>query len=70
MNTQSTRKTTRIEREPMFNLERELRIRGFSNKTIKSYLLYNINFLKFVNKSPKSVVIEDIREYLDYQRKT
>ncbi len=29
---------TRIECNPMYNLERELKIRGFSHKTIKAYL--------------------------------
>ncbi|MDI6883506.1 MAG: tyrosine-type recombinase/integrase [Patescibacteria group bacterium] len=29
----------------MYNLERELKIRGFSRKTIKAYLHYNIKFL-------------------------
>jgi site-specific recombinase XerD len=68
MNTQFfKKKTTRRERDPLFNLKRELEIRGFSSKTIKSYLLYNTSFLKFVKKSPKSVNIEDIRKYLDYQ---
>ncbi len=66
MNTRIIRKTRRIERDPIFNLERELRIRGFSDKTIKSYLLYNINFLKFVKKSPKSVTTENIKKYLDH----
>jgi len=41
-------RTTRIERDPMFNLERELKIRGFSRKTIKAYLHYNRKFLNFV----------------------
>ncbi len=45
MNTQF--RTTRIEREPMYNLERKLKIRGFSYKTIKAYLYYNIKFLNF-----------------------
>ncbi len=40
-------RTTRIERDPMYNLERELKIRGFSSKTIKAYLYYNRKFLNF-----------------------
>ncbi len=52
MNT-SYRRTTVNSRDPLINLRRELRIRGFSNKTIKSYLLYNTNFLRFVKKSPE-----------------
>jgi hypothetical protein len=44
MNTPS--RTTRIERNPMYNLERELKIRGFSRKTIKAYLHYKNLALK------------------------
>jgi len=46
-------RTTRIERDPMFNLEREFKIRGFSYKTIKTYLHYNRKFLNSARKSPK-----------------
>jgi orotate phosphoribosyltransferase-like protein len=48
MNTPS--RTTRIERDPMYNLERELKIRGFSRKTIKAYLHYNRKFLNFLQE--------------------
>jgi len=64
MNTQS--RTTRIERDPMYNLERELKIRGFSRKTIKAYLYYNRKFLNFARKSPKEIANEDIKRYLEY----
>lgn len=57
-------KTTIQERDPLYNLERELKIRGFSPKTVKSYLLYNKLFLQYSQKSPKSVTNEDIRQYL------
>ena len=60
----TNKKTTTQERDPLYNLEQELRIRGFSPKTIKSYLLYNKLFLQFSQKSPKSVTNEDIRRYL------
>lgn len=36
-------RTTRIEREPMYNFEREFKIRGSNFKTIKVYLYYNKN---------------------------
>ena len=49
-------RTTRIERDPMYNLERELKIRGFSRKTIKAYLHYNRKFLSFARKSPKEII--------------
>lgn len=60
----ASRKTTTKERDPLYNLERELKIRGFSQKTVKSYLLYNRLFLQFSQKSPKSVTNKDVRQYL------
>jgi len=70
MNTQKfTKKTTRSERDPIYNLERELNIRGFSQKTIKSYLYYNKELLKCNRKSPKNINIDDIKEYLLYLKK-
>jgi len=60
MNTQS--RTTRIERDPMYNLERELKIRGFSRKTIKAYLYYNRKFLNFTRKSPKKITIKTLKD--------
>jgi len=62
MNTQS--QTTIIEYNPMYNLEHELKIRGFSQRlfvlqgarfsrrTIKTYLYYNRKFLIFARKRP------------------
>jgi len=64
MDTQS--RTTRIERDPMYHLERELKIRGFSRKTIKAYLYYSRKFLDFARKSPKEITNEDIKRYLEY----
>lgn len=60
----TARKTTIQERDPLYNLERELKIRGFSPKTVESYLLYNKLFLQYCRKSPKSIANEDIRRYL------
>lgn len=59
-------RSTNLSREPLYNLERELKIRGFSPKTVKSYCLYNKLFLKFAKKSPKEVQNEDIRCYLEF----
>ena len=42
---QSDERTTREERDPFYNLEGELKIRGLSRKTIKAYLLYNRAFV-------------------------
>lgn len=52
--------------DPMLKLERELKIRGFSPKTVKSYLHYNRKFLLFTNKNPKIIHNEDIKRYLEY----
>lgn len=59
-------RTTRIEREPMYNLECKLKIHGFSRKIIKVYLHYNRIFLNFARKSPKEITNEDIKRYLEY----
>ncbi len=67
MNTLNYRKkTTRQERNPIYNLERELKIRGFSQQTIKSYLYYNKDLLRRKGKSPRSMNMDDIKEYLLY----
>ena len=47
-------------------LATELKIRGFSQKTIDSYLLHNQKFLEFVNKTPEQVEEQDIKNYLVY----
>jgi len=49
--------------EYLDKLEKRLKLKGFSPRTIKSYK-YNIsNFLKFVNKKPENVQKEDIESY-------
>ena len=45
-------------------LERELSIRKYSRKTIKSYMRYNRDFLLITGKSPEEVGNEDIKKYL------
>ena len=42
----------------------EMKIRGFSRKTISRYLYINQRFLGFVGKSPKDVNKSDIENYL------
>ncbi len=41
-----------------------MKLRGFSEKTIKSYLFYNQKFLEYIEKSPENVTEEDIKEFL------
>ena len=47
-------------------LETELKIRGFSKRTVDSYLYHNKKFLEFVNKEPNSVIEEDAKRYIAY----
>ena len=44
----------------------EMELRGYSEKTIKNYILHVNTFSKFYNKSPKLLGEEEIREYLNY----
>ena len=45
-------------------LESELRLRGFSNETIRTYTFYNKKFLDFIKKHPKNVSEKDVKLYL------
>ncbi len=47
-------------------LETELRIRGFSRKTVDAYLLHNRKFLEFIKKEPGEVTENDAKRYLAY----
>ncbi|MEW6407943.1 MAG: site-specific tyrosine recombinase/integron integrase [Patescibacteria group bacterium] len=48
------------------NLLQLLKLKGFSQKTIKSYLYYNTIFLDFTRKSPREINSFDIKRYLEY----
>lgn len=50
----------------LFTLAQELAIRGFSKRTIKTYLEQNQRFLEFIKKSAKEVNAQDVRDYLLY----
>ena len=47
-------------------LEDELKIRGYSGETVKNYIYHNKRFLEYIQKSPRDVSKEDIKEYLNY----
>lgn len=47
-------------------LETELKIRGFSQETVKAYTRHNAGFAKFINKTPDSVAEDDLKAYLAY----
>lgn len=55
--------------DPYFHLiplQKELSIRKYSRRTIKSYLRYNRDLLLFTGKKPEEIVNEDIKKYLYY----
>jgi integrase/recombinase XerD len=45
-------------------LSSELKIRGFSQNTIKTYLFYNQKFLEFTSKAPEDINEQDIKNYM------
>jgi len=45
-------------------LETELKIRGFSEKTIAAYLFHNQDFLDFAKKQPEEMTEDDVKAYL------
>ena len=67
MNTSKFDNTTVLGRDPMYRLEQEMRLRNFSKESIRAYLYYNKNLLRFANyKSPKEINSKDIKDYLDH----
>jgi len=53
---------------PLRSLAQELIIRGYSPKTIKSYIAHNRAFLRYIDKSAREVTSQDIKDYLLYLR--
>lgn len=47
-------------------MDREMRIRKYSQKTRKAYLYYNRSILEFTCKIPEEITTGDIRDYLDH----
>jgi len=45
-------------------LETELKLRGVSPQTVKTYLYYNQRFLDFIKKQPEEISEDDIKSYL------
>jgi len=67
MYTSSEYNTTVVGRDPMFKLEQEMRLRNFSKKTIKAYVYYNKDLLRFANNKPcLEITNQDIKDYLDF----
>lgn len=49
------------------NLASELKLRGFSPRTIKAYMYYNLKFLEYIQKTPEEITQDNIKEYLANQ---
>jgi integrase/recombinase XerD len=49
----------------MNTMQKELKIRGYSKATAKSYEFHNKAFLKLLNKSPRQVTKNDIKYYIE-----
>lgn len=47
-------------------LDNELKLRGYSKKTISAYQTHNKKFLDYISKSPEDVDEDDIKSYLGY----
>ncbi len=52
--------------DPLNKLKQEMKLRGFSPKTLQAYLYYTRKMLDFTNKSPRSVKAVDLRKYLEH----
>ncbi|MEM4662432.1 MAG: tyrosine-type recombinase/integrase [Candidatus Diapherotrites archaeon] len=50
------------------NFKRELIVGGFSNRTIKMYLLYIREFLEFIKKDPLLATREDVIAYMAHKK--
>lgn len=53
-------------KEGFFELKQALKLKAYSQKTIKAYIYYNNNFLEFIKKSPRAVTAADIKNYLEH----
>lgn len=67
MNSSEFKRTSSLDRDPIYYLEQSMRISNLSSKTIKSYLYYNKELLRFASdKSSKSICRQDIKDYLEF----
>ncbi|MBD3311693.1 MAG: tyrosine-type recombinase/integrase [Candidatus Magasanikbacteria bacterium] len=58
-------KNYRPSRDPIKVMEQEMKLRGFSKKTQKSYLYYISECLGFSNVGPSKIIEKDVRGYLE-----
>lgn len=47
-------------------LATELKIRGFSDRTIQAYTFHNRKFLEFIKKEPENIAKDDVKAYMAY----
>jgi len=45
-------------------LENELKLRGFSKRTVDTYLFHNKQFLEFIKKEPGEISQDDVKAYM------
>jgi integrase/recombinase XerD len=45
----------------------ELKIQGKSEQTVRNYVYYNLDFLKFIKKQARQVTTDDVKSYLAFR---
>lgn len=53
--------------ERLKKLSTDLKLRGFSQQTLKMYLFYNQKFLEYTKKQPEDLTEDDIKDYLAFK---
>jgi hypothetical protein len=53
-------------KDPIVKFKQEMKLRGFSNKTVKSYLYYTQEYLHFTSVGASEVTAKIVRDYLEY----
>ena len=48
------------------HLETELKLRGFSDRTVRAYMIHNAKFLEFSKKEPQDISEDDVKRYLGH----
>lgn len=52
-------------KNPILQLKQEMKLRRFSDKTVKTYLYYITEILNHTSKNPKTINTQDVRNYLE-----
>lgn len=56
----------RPSRDPILLLKQEMKLRNYSQKTVKSYIHYINECLRFASSGPREIKEKDVRDYLEY----